>query len=32
MKAIPDYLGHADAQSTARYTALSLERFKDFKW
>jgi hypothetical protein len=28
---IQDYLGHANAQSTVRYTALS-ERFKKFRW
>jgi PAS domain S-box-containing protein len=31
-RAIQDYLGHANAQSTVRYTALSPERFKDFRW
>jgi type 1 fimbriae regulatory protein FimB/type 1 fimbriae regulatory protein FimE len=31
-RAIQDYLGHANAQSTVRYTALSSERFKDFRW
>jgi type 1 fimbriae regulatory protein FimB/type 1 fimbriae regulatory protein FimE len=31
-RAIQDYLGHANAQSTVRYTQLSPERFKDFRW
>jgi type 1 fimbriae regulatory protein FimE len=31
-RAIQDYLGLANAQSTVRYTQLSPERFKDFRW
>jgi integrase len=31
-RAIQDYLGHTNIQNVVRYTALSPERFKDFRW
>jgi site-specific recombinase XerD len=31
-RAIQDYLGHTNIQNVVRYTALSPNRFKDFRW